>query len=324
MVMALMMIFGTAGTWKVRTMAASREATFRALEPRHGDRDANPPGWPRSADMQVRQGGPSLMPFDPFANETVVRGPVLSDNSSGQYLLVNTNLLDMTVGIEHGHSRIQRQFPLLARMPPHGIDSQRDTVIVDATLWQYETMGIWSNVERRILSLYDFQLQTRAADECMRYAQAAALIRNNPRKPDLTPLDGDDPEIPQLLGRRHPGFYPPGEGDGGFWFRVGYRAVRIPDLTGNVPNSCTTNEGEVQQAVSCYIERLERNHMHSLARTYIGYYQQARQNLQQVMPATPAIQQQIQDLDDKIQALQQFDGSIQPSSNCTYMITNSP
>lgn len=329
-VMALMMIFGTAGAWKVRTMANSREAAFRAVQPRTGNRDANPLGWPKNAEMSFNQARQSLMPNDPFAQHQVVRGPVLSDGGGGNSIRVRTQQLDMTFGVYHGHSRVERPFPLFAVMPPHKIDFPRETVIVDGTLWQFWNMGVPENLERRIPSLYDFQFQMREPDLCAAYYQAALQISQNPRRIELSPLEGNDPEMAQLVPEISPNFV---------------RAYRISEKETNCQEPqdppqcaycsqidncdyCKLSSEQVRSeridGENGYLRRIERDLPRSMADHYIGRYTQVKQRLEAQMmalqnvqpPATPDAQQiaglqsQIDDLQKKIDQLNQFKASI--------------
>ena len=313
-VMALILIMGTAGAWKVRTQANSRQAAWRSLWPRTGANDPNPAGWPQNAAMQYYDANVPLTPADPLADFPVLRGPMLAE-PSGQFLPVNTNILDTSFGMKHGHARIQRRYPLLAKLPPHGIDFPRETVVLDGTRWQYPTMGIGSNVTRRILFLYDFQLQARAPQLTDDYGMAALEIVNNPRKVELTPLEGGDPEILQLLGSVSPNFVR------GFLINVNWRGTQIPQVSSNVPGYCTTNSGQVRtDKVEQYKRDVERRIPRAMSDYYISVYQrlkqqlegqqQAQQNAQ--LPPIPGLQQQIDDLQKKIDQINQFKGSLPP------------
>src|SRR5436190_638667 len=118
---------GVAGGLRVR-----RGSVMRSNRPR--------PAPPRVRRLRIPRRG--LAPLE------VVRGPMLSDQSSGQSLPVSQSLLDMSYGINQGHARIRRDFPMLGKMPPGQIDFPREHVILDGTLWQYPTMGIPNNVTR--------------------------------------------------------------------------------------------------------------------------------------------------------------------------------
>ncbi len=334
-VMALMIIMGTSGAWKVRVQANARQAAWRALTPRTGANDDNPLGWPSNAEMQWIEGNPPLMPFDPFADHPVVRGPVLSAPSGGS-LPVRTSLVDATYGIRHGHTRIQRPFPLFAVMPPHRIDFAREHVIVDATLWQYWSMGIGSNTTRRVMFLYNMMLDAQAPQLTSAYVDAAIKVVQNPRQPELTPLEGGDPEVMSLIGAYSPNFVRQNQIDVqyGHHYQVhnAYQAYPLKPLSvrhqlGSVPRYCSLDTGTVQQdKVRDHVRIVERFTLRQMTQYYISVYQTAKSSLeaqvQQLQQQNPpaagaaaqiaALQAQIAELDRKIEQLSQFMGSLPP------------
>ena len=94
-VMALMMNLGTGGAWKLRTQINARHAAWRSLEQRTGNNDPHPGNWPSDATLDSGPTSPSAIPFDPYAGETVVRGPVLVEPVAGEWLPVRPDYLDM-------------------------------------------------------------------------------------------------------------------------------------------------------------------------------------------------------------------------------------
>ena len=58
MMMALMIDFGVAGAWKIRTQTNARYAGWRTLTSRTGEFNATPPYWPASAPLAARSGTP--------------------------------------------------------------------------------------------------------------------------------------------------------------------------------------------------------------------------------------------------------------------------
>lgn len=190
--MGLMIIFGTAASWKVRTLANSRQAVWRTFWPRTGSVDPFPQGWPESAEMRDEDATPSIFAEDPFAEFDVVRGPILIDPDTGSWLPVRKDTLDMTVGMRNGFARIERDFPLLAKMPPGKVDFARDHHVLDVTQWSYRSMNIARNLSRRVPFIYEVQLQVRIPQETERYTEAATEIVNNFNKPDLRTLDRDE------------------------------------------------------------------------------------------------------------------------------------
>ena len=177
-VMGLMIVMGTAGAWKVRTLANSRQAVHRTLWPRTGSRDPHPVGWPESATMDSDDGSPPLLTNDPYDHFAVVRGPLLVDPETGKSIPVREELFEMKDGLTEGTARIQRDFPVMAKMPPHGIDMSREHPVLD-NCWQYHKMGIPSNQTRRILFLYPVDLSGQIPSETQNYTDAAVAILMN-------------------------------------------------------------------------------------------------------------------------------------------------
>ena len=308
-VMALIIIFGTAGAWKIRTLTNARQAAWRDFWPRSGANDPHPRGWPASATMQATDGSPAVMPDDPFADFPVVRGPMLVDPGSGLSLPVKEQTLDMTEGLRHGEAHIRRPFPLLAKMPPREINFTHEHVVLDGSRWQFHRMGIASNLRRRILFLYPLDLQGQIPGLVMRFAQAALGIVQNPRKADLTPLEGGDPEIYQLLGRRSPDFQPA--------IGVGSEPATIDALLGRAlrPTYCEANPVVVRQNQIDGPGRLKDDieHVpHRMTGYYIGVYQSVINRLQRMNPPPPGAQSQIQALQQKINQLRRFQGTLAP------------
>ncbi len=196
-VMGLMIVFGTAGAWKARAHANARQAVWRTIWPRTGDNDANPRGWPTSADMRVEDPDTSYVDDDPYAPFAVVRGPRLVDPDSGNTIPVKEDLLAIPDGMKQGVSHIRRAFPVMANMPPRQIDMTRKHPILDDR-WQFQNMKIPNNGTRRILFLYPVDLTTQMPQEIQRYTDAATqivnLMSNAPTSVLLT-LDRDD-ELP--------------------------------------------------------------------------------------------------------------------------------
>ncbi len=213
-IMGLMIVMGTAGSWKVRTLANSRQSVLRTLWPRTGSSDPHPIGWPESATLDLDDGLPPLMANDPYVDFTVVRGPLLVDPETGKSIPVREELFEMKDGLRKGLARIQRDFPVMAKMPPHGIDMYREHLVLD-NCWQYEQMNIPSNQTRRILFLYPVDLSGQIPDEIANYTQAVVAILMNP----------DDPVL-RLLDRNMELRYPP---PAGLSYSPPYGIGRFPD-----------------------------------------------------------------------------------------------
>ena len=308
-VMGLIVVFGTAGSWKIRTLANSRQAAWREFWPRTGNTDARPDGWPAGAEMRSTAGSPAVMPDDPWAGFPVVRGPMLVDDGTGLALPVKDQTLDMTEGLRHGFAHIRRPFPLLSKMPPHEIDFTRETAVLDGSRWQFHTMGIASNLTRRILFLYPLDLQGRVDHLIQAFFEAALAILQNPNRPELVPLEGGDPEIRQLLGIETPDFQPA--------IPLGFERSTIDALEGRIlrPTVCESDAALVRQRYLDDRGRLKdqiRRVPRTMAQRYIDWYQQKIRQLEAQMPQPPGAQALIQELQQKIDQLREFQSSLPP------------
>jgi hypothetical protein len=191
-VMGLMIVFGTSAAWRVRTHTTAREAVWRTLWPRTGDRDPHPASWPQTASLSAEAADPAWLPFDPFADFPVVRGPLLVEPNSGKWLPVRQQMFDLPDGLVQGTAQIERDFPMMASMPPHEIAFLHRHPILDTSRWQFRTMGLPDNQVRRVQFLYPVQLEQHLPQEAERYTQAAVAILTNPMKWALAPLDRDE------------------------------------------------------------------------------------------------------------------------------------
>ena len=193
MIMAMMIIVGTAGSWKVRTLTNSRQAAARSLWPRDGDNDAKPDSWwPQSATMGYRDGQPSPLDQDPFAAHYVVRGPAISP-PSGTSLNVDQSRLDSVDGLKEGQAAIDRDLPLWRRLPYRN-SYDRDTQVFTDEQWQHGLMGQGHTNLRRIPVIYpDYDLQSYApgsAGQMMSSLMQLMQFYNSDAK--LPILDRDD------------------------------------------------------------------------------------------------------------------------------------
>lgn len=153
MIMAMMIIVGTAGSWKVRTLANSRQAASRSLWPRTGDSDPKPDSWwPSSAAMGFRDGRPSPLDGDPFGQHYVVRGPAIP-SPAGSSLNVDQSRLDSVDGLKSGWSSIDRDLPVWQQLPYRN-RYDRDTQVFTDEQWQHGTMGQGHTNLRRIPVIY--------------------------------------------------------------------------------------------------------------------------------------------------------------------------
>ncbi len=191
MLLALMIIFGAAGAWKVRTLANSRQAIFRSMWPRTTDDDPKPSNWwPASATMSYSEELESPFPQDPFVDHTVVRGPTVGDTMGGSSLTVLIDTLDMTDGMHSGRATINHEpamWPQLSRRNQF----DREFSMFAGHQWQHGNMGI-SNWTRRVSVTYDYELSKYNPAAMQQAQQAADDIMSNPNRGDLAVLDRDE------------------------------------------------------------------------------------------------------------------------------------
>lgn len=304
-VMALMMNLGTGGAWKLRTQSNARHAAWRALEHRSGANDPHPGNWPDDATLDVSDASPSPVPFDPFSSQAVVRGPVVVDPVTGQYLPVRTGFLDFLAGLVKGTAEISRPYPLL-RSLPGALDFARDHVVFDGTRFQYPSMGLPSNTERRVLGLYPLQMELRAPDEVQAYLDAAMAVYFDPNEFALLPLTGGDPEVYELIGRQSPNFQP------SLLLASDWRMTIIPQVRTRVPNYCESNPGTVRGDKVEPFKRAIRNVPHDVSDYYLGVYEQVIQQLERINPRPPAVQQMLDELTVKRDQVRAFRASLPP------------
>lgn len=304
-VMALMMNLGTGGAWKLRTQINARHGVWRALEHRSGQNDPHPGNWPDDARLDVSAASPSPVPFDPFNGQAVVRGPVLTDPVTGEFLPIRRGVLDFLPGLLQGSAEISRPYPLL-RSLPGALDFARDHVVFDGTRFQYQSMGLPANTERRVLGLYPLLLEMRAPEEVQEYLEAAMAVYFDPNESALLPLTGGDPEVYQLIGQRSPNFQP------SLLLLIDWRMTTIPQVRTRVPDYCESNPQTVRTE---RVERLKRaihNVPHEISDYYLGVYERVIQQLEQIDPRSPAEQMLLDELTMKRNRVRAFRASLPP------------
>ena len=304
-VMALMVNMGTAGAWKLRTQINSRQAVWRALEQRTGSKDPHPPNWPADAALQVSQAASSPVSFDPYAAYPVVRGPVLADPLSGEFLPVIPKNLNMRPSLLDGFASINRPYPLL-RSLPGSLAFRRDHVIFDGTRFQYPSMNLASNTSPRVPRLYPLLLQMRSPDEVEAYREAALAVAFDPNESALQPLTGGDPEIRDLTGKQSPNFQP------ALLSKNDWRMTKIPHVSTRVPNYCEADPAIVRKQKVNRLLRAIRKVPHNVSDYYIGQYNSVISRLKNLDPQPPGTQMLIDQLTAKRDQVQKFKSSLPP------------
>lgn len=192
MIMAMIIIVGTAGSWKVRTLANSRQAAARSLWPRDGANDPKPASWwPNSANMSAGGADPAPLDTDPFAQHVVVRGPVFGAPQGGGTLRVDTDLLDPSRGLMAGFASIDRDLPLWRQLPYRN-RYRRETQFFSGDQWQFSLMNLGDNTRRRIPALYpDYNLAASSSIGIGRTTTALQAILSHPDRAQWLILDRD-------------------------------------------------------------------------------------------------------------------------------------
>jgi len=202
MIMAMIIIVGTAGSWKVRTLANSRQAAARSIWPRDGANDPRPASWwPDSATMSAGGAEPDPFDYDPFSQHTVVRGPVVGTPGGGGFR-VNTDLLDISRGMLAGHASIDRDLPLWRQLPWRN-RYRRSTHVFSGDQWQFALMNLEDNTRRRIPVLYpDYNLASNSGVGIGRTSAALQMIMSHPDRARWLILDRD-PELRGFYGDQY-------------------------------------------------------------------------------------------------------------------------
>ncbi len=280
MVMALMILLGTAAAWKVRASTNSRQAVLRSIWPRTTDNDRNPSNWwPSSATMRYAGGGPSPFEEDPFSGHEVVRGPTIGSPTSGNSLTVKIDTLDMTDGLRSGVATIDHDPPIWGRLGYRNRFNQR-TVVFAGQTWEYGSMGLGSNRSRRIEATYDYELDRYDPEAAGRTYAARGKLLANPYRPQLAVLDRDD-ELRAWYGN-YIDFHP------------------------HPPNLCT-NDPEVlrEEVLPPLLDRIAEV-PRSMASTFLNMYRGQLALLDAMDPQPPNAGALRAELEEKIRQLEEF------------------
>lgn len=190
MVMALMVIFGNASVWKLRTAFVARHTAWESRPERIGANDPAPLNW--NADVvnhESQQGERIAQLDDPSIDQPVVRGPML-DN-----VRVERDLLDPTQGVIDGRAEMTQHYPMLGKMGQYDFEVSSPLLTGQFRYWE---MGIPATIFRRIPFIYE--LPKAEAGLSQAFADAAQRILSASFSSDLDPLDKDQ-DIYECLGR---------------------------------------------------------------------------------------------------------------------------
>jgi hypothetical protein len=218
---------------------------------------------------------------------------------------VRTGYVDFLQGLLQGSAEITRPYPLL-RSLPGTLAFARDHHVFDGTRFQYQSMGLPSNTERRVLGLYPLLLELHSPEEVQEYIDAAIALYFDPNEPALLPLIGGDPEVYELIGQRSPNFQP------SLLSASDWRTTTIPQVRTRVPNYCESNPGTVRSDKVEPFKRAVRNVPHDVSDYYIGVYEQVIQQLESIDPKPPAVQMLLDEVKRKRDQVRLFRASLPP------------
>ncbi|MDB5340099.1 MAG: hypothetical protein JWN70_5718 [Planctomycetaceae bacterium] len=191
-VMALIVNFGHAATWKIRGATNARLAMWRHRPMWSADSDPKPMSWwPQAATMGVA-GSNRISQVDAGWNQSAIaqgwiKGPVFS--GGGGYLMVRDKRVnEMSEGVSQGTSSISQRYPFLPSMGLMKLNV--DHSLLDST-WQYETMGYANNGQRRANGWWNLEDSPDWAAEKQVFLEADTRMVSNPQRELMLPLDRD-------------------------------------------------------------------------------------------------------------------------------------
>ncbi len=298
MIMALMINYGVAACWKLRTLTVSRHAIWSTRWPRSAGGDPRPAMWPETATIGTSGLDRWATLDDARVHHPVARGPLTP------WANVNEPLLNPARGPREGNARIERGFPMLGRMGAYRLHASN--ALLD-DLWQYQRMGLSSNRQRRIPVLYE--LAQAPASYSQAYVQAVMAILNNPGRAALNPLDRDD----EFLG---------------YSTRFAW-GTGAPDFHPRLSQFCSLDHEIAQERVDDLIERIAGHVEYDaegnetgrtpglpdrMTRAWIGLYRRVIDQLEALIDAQPppspgantAMQAEIDQLERQIEVLQEY------------------
>lgn len=215
--MALMIDFGVAGAWKVRTQANTRYAAWRTVNARTGEFNPTPRYWPTSAPLTTNGGADLPLSSQLWDSQQAllcpcIRGPQLTAPSAT--VAVNVpGRLEMDGTVLEGHAILERPVPLLKTALPGGKFRFNLKQDVFDNQWQFYSLGIGWNTDIRADVWWDIEHSDLSAMDGSVNSFLQSLnddlktLQTNPKQGDLYPLDNDD-EFTRYDGWPPPDFYP--------------------------------------------------------------------------------------------------------------------
>jgi len=301
-----MVNFGDIARWKIRAQANAHYASWRTLYNRTGDSDPNPHNWPLSATLNASSGTDALAVDELWNTETwlmteTIRGETIVDPETGTQIDVKGRL-EMREGVHNANAVSERQLHQLRSLLVNGgryrFDLEQN--LLDEP-WQFHNMHYSDNLDRRVRLWYGIETYELPEFEASLEAQmemARQALLANASQADLDPLDRDDELL--LYSGRPIEFHPPRTN------------LRRQVQRGQI---CAADHPSVQLAfVEPLLDQIRGTETpehipgvpEEMARAFIQLYQSEIERLQSLMPQPPDAQQQIQQLQEKVNQLQAF------------------
>jgi hypothetical protein len=211
-VMALMVNFGNAATWKIRAATSARLDIWRSRPMWGASNDPKPSNWwPNSATMGTSSDN-RISQVDLVWNQSDIaqpwiKGPIYAV-ASGYLVVRDKRVNEMSEGVSKGVANVSLKFPF---MPSLGnMTLSADHPLVDHT-WQFHSMGYGRNNQRRAKDWWNVEDSQDWAGLKQVFLQADERIRTNPDRELMRPLDRD----PDLIAGGYSFDFYPGGGFGG-------------------------------------------------------------------------------------------------------------
>lgn len=196
MLMALMINFGVAAAWKIRTQGNAHYAAFRSVHVRTGESNSPPANWPRATlSNDIGDGLPTvdqLWDADPETTHAWVRGGVL-----GMSNVTVEGELEFDESVISGRARMERPVPLMRGALPNGrfgFDISND--LLNSRV-QFHSLDLGDNEGSRARRWWDIEhtdlsaLDPGIATFFEQLNTTQQRLRDDPRKIYLYPLDRD-------------------------------------------------------------------------------------------------------------------------------------
>lgn len=312
MVMALMVNYATSTCWKVRTMTAARQGIFRARDGWRGGGDVHLPDWPSNGRLN-RSGAGALRTVNgawlrPEIDKRFLKGPTITNEgpypqgNAGGIGVYSRDSLVMPNGLSNGTGDLTREMPFLKNLRAGGVGggqsrgrdlgqfvySLRHALLENR--WQFFNMGYGWNHDRRLRGWYNFETNGAWSQQQARFQQADAALVGYGAREQLAVLDRD-PELMNYLRTQNYGCFP-GAGQDCTVDAVTFRQVNLPRLVDRIQGPRGRGQGGVPEC---------------LANRFLSMYQQ---QLRDLMALQNPPQSEIARLQQLIQQLQQFVGSL--------------